>query len=242
VESGSAILEVKDVTRRFGGLLAVDGVSFSVGKGEIMALIGPNGAGKTTLFNVVSGRMRSSSGTVTLAGRNVERTSLKQRVRLGIAATYQIPKQLGELTVGEILQVAQHYGQTGERTSEELAEICDDLGLNTHEVAGTLDLHRVKHLEIARAIATSPSVLLLDEIAAGLDDTEVSTVAEHVRRLAAAGTTIVVVEHRMDFLVSMCNRVVVLNFGKVLFDGSIDEALANQAVVEAYLGSAHGAA
>ncbi|GAA1847898.1 ABC transporter ATP-binding protein [Pseudonocardia ailaonensis] len=226
------VLVAENLTKRFSGLVAVDGVDLRVGRGEILALIGPNGAGKTTLFNLLAGRLRPTTGRIVLEGRDVTPLSLRERVRAGVVATFQIPRQFAEVTVEEIVGLAVHYGG-GDRDVDGL---CAEFGLAPQSQVGSLDLHALKMLEMCRAVAVAPSVLLLDEVASGLDHHERGSITERIRELAAAGTAIVVVEHSVDFIRSLCTRAMVLSFGTVLSEGSVADVFSDKVVADAYLG------
>ncbi|HVA06676.1 MAG TPA: ATP-binding cassette domain-containing protein [Acidimicrobiales bacterium] len=232
----SDVLEVIDLHRSFGGLRAVDGVSFSVREGEVLAIIGPNGAGKTTVFNLLAGRLRPSHGRIVLDRANVTQHSVRGRVHRGVVATFQIPRIMAGLTVGEVLRAALHYGAGVRRPDAEIGALCQQFDLRGAELVATLDLHHLKILEMCRAVAVRPRVLLLDEVAAGLDETERDQIAAKVKELAASGTAIVVVEHSMDFIRRVAQRALVLSFGRVIACGAVEEVLADEHVIAAYLG------
>jgi branched-chain amino acid transport system ATP-binding protein len=234
----SAVLEVSDLHKQFLGLRAVNGVSFSIEPGEIMAIIGPNGAGKTTVFNLVAGRLRPTAGAIRMHGEDITKLALRGRIRKGIVATFQVPRVLGELTVREIVALAVHYSGQGAKAADgHIEELCERFDLPPDATAQSLDLHRLKKLEMARAVAVAPSVLLLDEVACGLDTSERDAISGLIRRLAEGGTSIIIVEHSMQFIQELCERAVVLSFGEVLTSGPVGEALSDPAVIEAYLGA-----
>jgi branched-chain amino acid transport system ATP-binding protein len=228
-------LEARRLSRRFGGLVALSNVDFSVRPEEIVAVIGPNGAGKTTLFNVLTGRLRPTAGQVLLNGVDITRYSERDRIRNGMASTFQVPRLLGDLTVIEVVRVAIANGANRSSVLD-AAALCLDLGLHPTKRCATLDLHELKKFELCRALALAPTVLLLDEVAAGLDDGERSTVVDIVRRVAARGTAVIVVEHSMDFVRKLCQRAVVLSFGSVLAAGTVETVLRSTEVMEAYVG------
>jgi branched-chain amino acid transport system ATP-binding protein len=233
----SAVLEVSGLEKQFVGLRAVNGVDFTVQPGEILAIIGPNGAGKTTVFNLIAGKLRPTAGTIRMQGEDITKLALRGRIRKGIVATFQVPRVLGELTVREIVALAVHYsGQGRNAVHGHVEELCARFDLPPDATAVSLDLHRLKKLEMARAVAVAPSVLLLDEVACGLDTSERDSISGMIRQLAEGGTSIIIVEHSMSFIQELCERAVVLSFGEVLTSGPVDEALSDPAVIEAYLG------
>ena len=244
----AAILEAIDVTVRFGGVTALDGASLSVAAGRITGLIGPNGAGKTTMFDVLSGLTPLDSGRVRLAGRNITRMSPHRRARLGMARTFQRLELFAALTVQENVEcaVGMSKGFRGS-TAASARRVADQLvrrvGLRpvAHVRAGLLPTGQARLVEVARALATSPKVLLLDEPASGQSESETEHFAALLRELAADGLGILIIEHDMDLVMSVSNDVVVLNFGRVIAHASPDAVRHDPAVISAYLGagSAH---
>ena len=245
---GQAIA-VRDVSVRFGGVNAVDGVSFSASPGEVVGLIGPNGAGKTTLLDVISGFARPAAGLVLLGGEDISSWSPTRRGRAGIARSWQAVELFDDLTVRENLLVAEearrarHYFREllwRRRTalSAEAMAVVDDLGLRDvlDERPPTLPTGVAKLVGIARATVATPGVVLLDEPAAGLDDIETRELGEVIRRIAGSGTTVVVIEHDMSLIRTACDRIVVLDFGRKIADGHPDDVCASDVVVRAYLG------
>jgi branched-chain amino acid transport system ATP-binding protein len=240
----SAFLAVRDVGMRFGGLHALGGVSFDVERGEIVGLIGPNGSGKTTLMNVISGVYRPTSGSVEFAGKRISDVRTYDVCKLGIARTFQIVKPFANLTVRENVAVGAMFGRDGRkrRTSEaferaeELLETVH-LARVAHRPASELTIPDRKRLEVAKALALDPDVLLLDEVMAGLNASEVDEALDLLRGVHARGVTLIVVEHLMKAIMSLSTRVVVLAEGKKLADGAPREVVRRSDVIEAYLGS-----
>ena len=251
-ESGSLLLEVKDASKRFGGLVANDRVSFTVRAGEVMALIGPNGAGKSTMFNGISGVDPLSSGAVTFRGKRIESLLARDIARLGMSRTFQHVRLLAGMSVIENVAIGAHLrGRKGfvaaacradrheeARLLREAAVQIERCGLaeQMYGATGSLPLGRQRLVEIARALAADPCLLLLDEPAAGLRYLEKQALADLLRRLRAEGIGILLVEHDMDFVMGLADRVVVMEFGRKLAVGLPEEIQRNPAVVEAYLG------
>ena len=245
-------LEVRSLSKRFGGLLAVDGVSFSVEVGECVGLIGPNGAGKTTVFSLIAGEREPTGGSVVLEGRSLDRLAAFRRARLGLARTYQRLEVFPDMTVLDHLLVAQlaHRGSTGvirdllgrgRPTQTEIGratEVLDQVGLadEADRVVASLSLGTCRLVELARALVTSPSLLLADEPSSGLDAEESARLGEVLVRQREAGLAIVVVEHDLDVVTQVCDRAVVMDLGRVIADAPVAEALADPAVRSAYLG------
>jgi len=236
----STILEVRGVSKRFGGLVAVSDVSFSIDEGEILGLIGPNGAGKTTLFNVVNGVYRANQGTITFAGKDITRCSPDQVVHLGLARTHQIVKPLNDLTLLDNVTVGACFGREYldmAAARKVASEVLQRVGLErTDMMARSLTIAGKKRLEIARALAAKPKLLLLDEVLAGLNPTEVASMIALVRKIRDGGVSVLMIEHLMQAIMSLSDRIVVLNLGRKLAEGKPDEVVHNSGVVEAYLG------
>jgi branched-chain amino acid transport system ATP-binding protein len=237
----NTILEVRGVSKRFGGLIAVSDVSFDIIEGEILGLIGPNGAGKTTLFNVVNGVYRADQGTITFAGKDITHCSPDQVVHFGVARTHQIVKPLNGLTVLDNVTVGACFGREylDMAAAQKVAsEVLQQVGLGDRKdsMARSLTIAGKKRLEIARALAAKPRLLLLDEVLAGLNPTEVSMMIELVRKIRDSGISVLMIEHLMQAIMSLSDRIVVLNLGRKLAEGRPDEVVHNSDVVEAYLG------
>jgi branched-chain amino acid transport system ATP-binding protein len=235
------MLRLESVTVRFGGLTALKEVSFAMGEGEILGLVGPNGAGKTTLFNTISGLVRPRAGKILFGKREIGALPLHARARLGIGRTFQIPQPMHHLTVRENLTVAQVFG-AGRADPARLDEILEVMELSAHadrDAATELALQELKRLEVAKALATDPKLLLLDEVLAGLESQAKRRFMEKLRELHARyRLAIVIVEHDIETISSLCSRAVVLNFGEVIADGTPAEVFRNPAVVESYTGAA----
>ena len=236
----NTILEVRGVSKHFGGLVAVSDVSFSIDEGEIVGLIGPNGAGKTTLFNVVNGVYKADQGSITFAGKDITRCSPDQVVHLGLARTHQIVKPLNDLTVLDNVTVGACFGREYldmGAARKVASEVLQRVGLErTDMMARSLTIAGKKRLEIARALAAKPKLLLLDEVLAGLNPTEVAAMIELVRKIRDSGISVLMIEHLMQAIMSLSDRIVVLNLGRKLAEGKPDEVVHNSDVVEAYLG------
>jgi branched-chain amino acid transport system ATP-binding protein len=237
-------LQVDEVTMLFGGLKALDGVTVELHGGDILGLIGPNGAGKTTLFNVVAGACRPNRGRVLLEGRDITALQPFERCHLGIARTFQITKPFLNMSLVDNVSVGAYYGKPGRRAQvqirEAAVEILERLGLGDFkdQPAYGLSLGQRKKLELCRALATQPRILLLDEVVAGLTSSEVDEMIEVIRSVHAAGVTILMIEHVLKALMAVSHRVVVLHFGKALAEGTPSEIVRNEGVIEAYLGGA----
>lgn len=234
------ILELTDVSKSFGALKVAQSISFAMEKGEALGIIGPNGAGKSTLFNLITGNVRVDAGTVYFDGRDVTRVPPMQRCLAGIGRTFQIPQPFGKLTVFENLLVAAGFGSgASEReATERCAGILIDTGLadRANQTAGSLSLLQRKRLELARALATDPKVLLLDEIAGGLTEGECTALVETIRGVHRRGVSIIWIEHVLHALNSVVDRLLVLDFGKIICIGDPTAIMASREVREIYLG------
>ena len=238
-----AVLEVRDVSVRFGGLTAVDGASFSVESGAIVGLIGPNGAGKTTLFNVITGLQQPSGGTVLLDGRDLRRAKPYKRARLGIARTFQRLEAFGSLTVRENVLVAAEMRRRWATTRYDAAAVADEVlervGIARLADARAEDLPtgNARLVELARALAVAPEILLLDEPSSGLDEDETDALGRLLGQLAAEGLGVLLVEHDMPLVMTTCHFIHVLDFGRVIARGEPSAIQSDAEVQRAYLGS-----
>ncbi len=241
------MLEVAGLTKRFGGFVAVNGVDFTVQKGEILGLIGPNGSGKTTTFNLVAGSLPPSAGSIRFESREIAGLSAHRVCRLGLARTFQIPRPFRKLSLRENVALPAYYAQGGHVTRGEAerraVRALDLVGLPAEEGATTqgLGAAALKKLELARALATEPRLLLADESLGGLDAAEMERAAgmlEEIRK--RLGITIIWVEHIMGVLMRIVDRVIVLDHGEKIFDGRPDAAARDERVTEVYLGRGHG--
>lgn len=236
------VLAAEGLSKTFGGLRAVIDVSFAVAEGEILGLLGPNGSGKTTVLNLIAGALRADAGHVKLSGQDITRLPSSVRTRLGIARTFQLSRPLRSLSAADNVLVARLYGRdrapfSGARS--ESLQLLNLVGLQGRAQipAARLTLTDRKRLEIARALATRPKVLLLDEPLSGLNPTEVDAALNLLRKIRTAGITLVIVEHNVRAVRALCDRVVVLNSGRCVVEGSPGDALSRPEVIEAYLGT-----
>lgn len=232
------------MTRYFGGLAAVKDVTLEVPEGQIFGLIGPNGAGKTTLFSMIAGALRPSSGTIMLKTKDVTGAKPYQGVRAGIVRTHQVVRPFKSMTVLENVKVALHFGRRRINSSaaagEAAIQVLKFIGLDhlAHTSASILPIGNQKRLELARALATDPILLLCDEICGGLTGTETQSVLDLLRKIREQGTTIIYIEHDIKAVMSVCHRIAVLNYGRKLAEGSPEEIQNSPEVIEAYLGTA----
>ena len=239
MSDAAPILALERVTKRFGGLTAVSEVSFTVPTGEILGIIGPNGAGKTTLFNVISGYYRPESGRILFAGADVTGQPPHAICRLGLTRTFQLVKPFGNLSVIDNVMIGALTRlptvSSARLEAERVVEMC---GLAAHAGghARTLPIGLRKRLEVARALATRPRLLLLDEVMAGLNPTELAGIVELIRRLHADGLTLIVIEHIMAAMMRLAQRIVVLHHGEAIAEGAPAAITQDRRVVDAYLG------
>jgi len=236
------ILNVSNLLKRFGGFHALDGLSFHVVPGEILGLVGPNGSGKTTAINVISGLYAPDGGEVTFDGAAIGGVASHRLVHRGINRTFQIPKPFLSLTVRQNVEVALAYGRAAV-TPPDIAELLEEYRLDAvaDRPAADLNSAQQKMLDLARALATRPRLLLLDELAAGLNPAELDWIAGRIQALAAGGMAILVVEHLMGFIEHITDRVIVLNAGKEIFEGKLAAAVREPQVIEVFLGGEHAA-
>ena len=248
------MLNLNGIGKRFGGLTALEGISFNVGKGSITGIIGPNGAGKTTLFNVATGIYPPSEGAVKLEGKDISTLPPEGRARLGLVRTFQNIELFGKMTVLENVMVGLHTQSSSgifssafrmpwqmseeRRIREKAKEWLAFVGIPELEdaEAGTLSFGKGRLLEIARAMALEPKLLLMDEPAAGLNSSETAELADLIKKIRDLGVTVALVEHDMDLVMDICDQLVVLNLGTMLAEGTPREIQDNQAVITAYLG------
>lgn len=241
------LLDLDNISKDFGGLRAVSRASFAVRAGEILGLIGPNGAGKTTLFNMIAGATRPTSGRIRLQGEDITRLGAHQRCKRGIARTFQLVRPFADLTVLENVAVGRVYGRDAVWNRRQAAASAGDalarVGLagQANAVARHLTLVNRKRLELARALATRPTLLLLDELLAGLNPTEVLEAMDLIRAIRADGITVIMVEHMVKGIFGISDRIVVMNAGERIAEGTPAEIATNQIVIDAYLGTAHAA-
>jgi len=235
----TVMLDVAAVTVRFGGVVAVDGANLQAQTGEITGLIGPNGAGKTTLFNVITGVQPSAAGTIHLDGTDITKLATHRRAKLGMSRTFQRLELFWTLTVADNVRVAAELA----RHTDPLAlttDLLERVGIShlADEPAGSLPTGSARLVEVARALASSPRVLLLDEPASGLNETETLALGALLRQLVADGLAVVLVEHDMSLVMEICDHVSVLDLGRIIASGTPTEVRAQPAVIEAYLGVA----
>ncbi|HTZ80229.1 MAG TPA: ABC transporter ATP-binding protein [Stellaceae bacterium] len=238
--SPEPLLRVEKLVKRFGGFRALDGVSFHLNRGEILGLVGPNGSGKTTCINVISGLYPPDGGAVYLEGESIGGLPSHRLVHRGINRSFQVPKPFLTLTVRENLEVAIAYGRNPAGPVDGKA-LLERLGLAAlaDRRAGELNSAQQKMLDLARALATGPRVLCVDELAAGLNPQELEQVAARLKELAASGIALLVVEHLMGFIEEITDRVIVLNAGREIFEGVLADAVRDPKVVEVFLGAEH---
>jgi branched-chain amino acid transport system ATP-binding protein len=233
------LLAVTNLSRRFGGVLAVDGVSIAADEGRITGLIGPNGAGKTTLFGLISGFVAPNEGEIRYAGEPITRLPTHERARRGIARTFQIVQPFAGLTVRENIVVGAHLRHRARADAVAAADVVGrevGLGGMLDRPADTLTVAGRKRLELARALATEPKLLLLDEVLAGLNPTEIREIVPVIRKLCARGITIMMIEHVMQAVMSLSEHIFVLAEGRIIAEGTPAQVAADRAVIEAYLG------
>jgi branched-chain amino acid transport system ATP-binding protein len=236
------LLQVEKIIKSFGGLMALCEVNFEIHQGEIFGVIGPNGSGKTTLFNVITGFLKADKGKVTFMGKDITGLPPHQICRKGIARIFQLVKPFHQLTTLQNVMVGRTYGKDPanniRRAKEEVAEILNYVGLGNkiEVIASQLTMAERKKLELARALAAHPQLLLLDELMAGLNPAETETAMDLVNKIRDSGITVIMVEHIMKAVLGISDRIIVLNVGEKIAEGPPREVVKNQQVIEAYLG------
>ncbi|MCM3359389.1 MULTISPECIES: ABC transporter ATP-binding protein [unclassified Psychrobacillus] len=249
------VLELKNITKNFGGISALTDVSFQINEGEIFGLIGPNGAGKTTMFNIITNMFAPTSGEILFLGKNISGMKPHKITDKGICRTFQNIRLFSQMSVLENVLVGAHcrnksgvlksvlrtksQKQEEKGNYEAALELLELVGLSPYEetIAENLAYGQQRRLEIARALASNPKLLLLDEPAAGMNETETENLFELIKKVQKRGVTVLLIEHDMPFVMKLCDRIAVLNFGKKLAEGTPIEIQNNQDVIEAYLGS-----
>ncbi len=235
------VLQVSGVCKRFGGLHALSNVTFDMPEGQILGLIGPNGAGKTTLFNVIDGVYPPEQGQVFFRGQDVTGAKPYRLARLGLARTHQIVRPLNDLSVRENVMVGACFGRQGlglheaAKTADEVLAFVK-LEARAAQLAGSLNVAQKKRLEMARALAARPYLLLLDEVLAGLNPSEITAMVEIIRAIRAQGVSVIIIEHVMRAVMNVSDRLIVLDYGQQIAEGTPQEVSANPRVIEAYLG------
>ena len=235
------LLQVQGVTKRFGGLQALTQVTFDLPKGQILGLIGPNGAGKTTLFNTINGVYHPEEGRILFQGKDVTNKMPYHLAKMGMARTHQIVRPLNELSVRENVMVGACFGHENQSLSK-AAKIADEvlefvgLHIRADQLAGSLNVAQKKRLEMARALASHPHLLLLDEVLAGLNPSEIDGMIQMVLDIRAQGVTIIMIEHLMKAVMNVSDRILVLDYGTQIAEGSPSEIVSHPKVIEAYLG------
>ena len=236
------MLQLDNVTVRFGGVTAVNGLTLSIVANEVTGVVGPNGAGKTTLFNAISGLVRPAAGRIAFNAIDVLNAPVYRRARLGLGRTFQVPQPLSRLTVRENLLVAQRFG-TGSVNASRLDDILEFVGLTEkagHDASSELALSELKALEVGKALATNPKLLLLDEVLAGLETTGKRRFMQMLKDMHARfGVGILIIEHDIETISNLCKRVAVLNFGELIADGTPDDVFRDAAVIKSYTGAEH---
>jgi branched-chain amino acid transport system ATP-binding protein len=236
------LLVVDSLVKRFGGFRALDTLSLSVGEGEILGLVGPNGSGKTTCINVISGLYRPDGGSIRFAGGAIGGLPSHALVHAGINRTFQVPRPFLALTVRQNIEIAVAYGRSRNGPADPDSLLASlDLARCADDPAGALNSAQQKMLDLGRALATGPRLLLVDELAAGLNPAELEGIAVRLKALARSGIALLVVEHLMGFIDQITDRIIVMNAGKEIFEGKLADAAKSAQVVEVFLGDEHAA-
>lgn len=232
------LLHLENLSKRYGALVVTDAVSLAVEKSEIVGILGPNGAGKTTLFNLIAGTVRPDAGRVSFKGEDISAHGAATRCKLGISRSFQVPHPFNGMTVFENILVGAAFGRSAENPEAHALEVMDLTGMKAkaNQLAGSITLLERKRLEMARALATEPELLLLDEIAGGLTERECQSLLSAIRDVHQSGVTIVWIEHVVHALLSVARRLVVLNFGRLIADGAPAEVMNSKDVKSVYLG------
>jgi branched-chain amino acid transport system ATP-binding protein len=232
------LLQLENMSKRYGALVVTDAVSLGVEKGEIVGILGPNGAGKTTLFNLIAGTVEADKGLVKFKTRNITNTGAADRCKLGISRSFQVPHPFNGMTVFENILVGAAFGRAADDPEAHALSVLELTGMKSkaNQLAGSITLLERKRLELARALATEPELLLLDEIAGGLTERECQSLLAAIRDVHASGVTIVWIEHVVHALLSVAQRLVVLNFGKLIADGVPEDVMRSKDVKSVYLG------
>ena len=234
-----SILEIKNLSKHFGGLKAVDDISLGLEEGEILGLVGPNGSGKTTLFNLISGTLKPTSGMIFFKGENIAAIKTNERVVKGINRTFQVVRPFPSLTVYENIRVGcLSLPRKGEDIHQKILKLIDAVGLKglENEESRNLPLGNLKKLEVAKALSTEPCLLLFDEPFGGLSHSEIIDEIKLIRKINENGMSIIIVEHVLSALIKLVEQVVVLNFGRKIAQGPINEVMSDKTVIDAYLG------
>lgn len=236
----TSVLKIEQLSKAFGAVKVADDLCFDIAEGEALGILGPNGAGKTSMFNLITGALKPDSGSIHYRGADITRDSAQKRCRNGIARSFQIPQPFNGMTVFENCLVAatQAGGLSGRQAEQFVIEVLDETGLleKSNIQSGALTLLDRKRLEMSRAMATKPSVLLLDEIAGGLTEAECGELIASVKRIRESGTTIVWIEHVVQALLAVVDRLIVLDFGKIIADGDPETTFKSDVVKQIYLG------
>lgn len=232
------LLSLETLNKRYGALVVTDALNLSIDKGEIVGILGPNGAGKTTLFNLVAGTVRADTGRIVFKGEDVTKLGAAERCRRGISRSFQVPHPFVGMTVFENILVGASFGRHGDDAEAHALNVMELTGMTdkANQLAGSISLLERKRLELARALATDPELLLLDEIAGGLTERECQSLLSAIRDVHASGVTIVWIEHVVHALLSVAQRLVVLNFGELIADGKPEAVMNSPDVKSVYLG------